>query len=88
MKRNKEVEKIKKEVNTLRKKEALALLKIQASLINTMDDIVYHFKTNKWPLSYHIYLDCADVKATHFDQVLFIKKYKVVFKDGSLLIKK
>lgn len=88
MKKNKEVGKIKKEVSTLRKKEALALLKTHTDLIHTFNDIAYHFKTNKWTLSYHLYLEYANVRAVYFDQVLFMKKYKVVFKDGSLLIKK
>ena len=57
------------------------------NVASILDDLRVHFRRkDAWPLSYHIYLSTSKLNAVLFDQLLYMKKYKVVARDGTLLI--
>lgn len=57
------------------------------NVASVVDDMRVHFKTKgAWPLDYHIYLSMCKLDGRAFDQLLYMKKYKVITKDGVLVI--
>lgn len=57
------------------------------NILLLVDDMKVHFKTKvAWPLDYHIYLSMSKLDGREFDQLLYMKKYKVITKDGVLVI--
>ena len=82
-----------KQLTTIRKKikkhilkQAKLYVKYNENVINTLDELKYHFKEYSWDLDHEYYKDKTGLDTLMFNAILELKNYKVMYSPEKLKV--